>query len=149
VLALVLRGFLPLSRLSSVSERLVGVVLIGIGLAGLHRAFRHRARGGKEGGAPHVHASGRAAFGVGVIHGVAGTSHLVGVLPALALPRAADGIAYLAGFGGGTVAAMIVFSAIIGSVAHGFAERGTRFYLGWLRGCCVVAIVTGGIWLAG
>ncbi len=139
--ALVLRGVLPLDRLSSAGERLVGVMLIGIGLAGLLRAVGHRA--------PHVHAPGRAAFGVGVVHGVAGTSHLVGVLPALALPRAADGIAYLAGFGAGTVLAMIIFAQVVGRVARGFEGRGAGFYLGWLRGCCVLAIVTGGIWLAG
>jgi len=149
LLALALRGFLPLDRLSSGSERLVGVVLIGIGLAGLLRAFQQGVRDAQAAGPPHLHAPGRAAFGVGVVHGVAGTSHLLGVLPALALPRAVDGVAYLAGFGAGTVAAMIVFAAIVGSIARGFENKGERLYLGWLRGCSAVAIVTGGIWLAG
>jgi len=139
IAALLLRGVLPLDRLSSAGERLVGVVLIGIGLAGLYRAIGPRG--------PHVHAHGRAAFGVGVIHGIAGTSHLVGVLPALALPRAADGIAYLAGFGAGTVLAMVVFAQVVGQIARGCEGRGAGFYLGWLRSCCVLAIVTGGIWL--
>src|SRR3954451_10782344 len=39
LIALVLRGFLPIESLSSWSERLVGVVLIGVGLWGLRRAF--------------------------------------------------------------------------------------------------------------
>ncbi len=154
--AILLRGFLPLERLSSASERLVGVVLIGIGVMGLHRAMGLGARGAdtesaasaSASGGPHLHARGRTAFGVGVIHGVAGTSHLAGVLPALALPRAVDGVAYLGGFGVGTIAAMVLFAAVTGSIARGFGNRGAGFYLGWLRGCCAVAIVTGGIWLA-
>ena len=45
LIALVLRGFLPLDALSSWSERLVGVVLIGVGLWGLRRAFVGQAAG--------------------------------------------------------------------------------------------------------
>ena len=50
----------------------------------------------------HAHA----AFCMGILHGIAGSSHFLGVLPALALPttrRCRDGIA---AFGVGTVIAM-------------------------------------------
>jgi len=51
----------------------------------------------------HVHT--HAAFAVGILHGVAGSSHVFGVLPALALPPVSAAL-WLAGFGLGTIAGM-------------------------------------------
>src|SRR3954466_9147531 len=98
LIALLLRGFLPLDALSSWSERLVGVVLIGVGLWGLRRAFLARLP------APHVHEDspqgrpGRAAVMIGGLHGLAGSSHILGLLPALALPSRWASFAYVVGF---------------------------------------------------
>ena len=50
LLALWLRGWLPIEAVSSWSERAVGVVLIGIGLWGLHRALRRHVHSH-----PHAH----------------------------------------------------------------------------------------------
>src|SRR3954453_13823798 len=82
LVALVLRGFLPIESLSSWSGRLVGVVLIGVGLWGLRRAFLPKLP------APRVHGEddeeagkkrpGRAAVLIGGVHGLAGSSHIVG-----------------------------------------------------------------------
>jgi hypothetical protein len=76
-IAILLRDALPpIELISAWSERLVGGVLVGIGLWALFRSARTiqpRA---------HTHAS----FFVGVLHGIAGSSHFFGVLPALALP---------------------------------------------------------------
>src|SRR5687768_14257415 len=101
-LAVLLRGVLPSGALASVSgwsERVVGVVLIGIGIWGVRRALATRvhAHAHSHGGPRHVHVHvhgdatehdapaahvhTHAAFAVGVLHGVAGSSHLVGVLP--------------------------------------------------------------------
>ena len=43
---------------------------------------------------------------MGVLHGVAGTSHFLGVLPALAMPTRAAALVYIAAFGGGSILAM-------------------------------------------
>src|SRR5688572_6585599 len=89
VLAVLLRDLLPIESLSAWSERVVGVALIGIGLW----AFRHSLR---IGAATHVHGAvahdhvhvqrgprwirrmghAHAAFAMGVLHGVAGSSHV-------------------------------------------------------------------------
>jgi sulfite exporter TauE/SafE len=146
LLALALRGILPVEHLSSWSERLVGAVLIGVGLWGLRRAFAARL--------PHVHPGqsrrsqpGRAAVWIGSVHGLAGSSHILGLLPALALPSPAAGFAYVVGFGLGAVAAMTAFSSAFGLVAARLTARGPRAYQALLASFSAAAIVIGGYWL--
>jgi hypothetical protein len=141
LLALMLRSWLPIESLSSWSERMVGVVLIGIGLWGFHRAFRSRAQ-------THSHAHPRAAFGVGILHGLAGSSHFLGVLPALALPGLAASLGYLGGFGLGTVAAMSGFATVIGLIATRTQQRGPVATKWLLSACSTAALVVGIAWLS-
>lgn len=141
VVGLLLIGFrqlLPLDSLSMYSERLVGALLLAIGGWGLVRA---------SAGRPHVHTTGRASFGMGALHGVAGSSHLFGVLPALALPTHFAALSYLAGFGIGAILAMTAFSALVGAVALAAARRGVNVYRGLLYACSIAAVVVGGFWL--
>src|SRR5262249_36580265 len=98
LLAILLRDLLPpIAILSAWGERLVGVALIAIGIWAFRRSLRIEA-------APHVHGlhqhrhlhvqggprwarrlgHAHASFYMGVLHGVAGSSHFLGVLPALA-----------------------------------------------------------------
>ena len=51
---------------------------------------------------------------MGTIHGLAGSSHLFGVLPALAFSARADSVLYLCGFGVGAIAGMSAFAAGMG-----------------------------------
>lgn len=167
VLALLLRGLLPVDALSSWSERLVGVALIAVGIWGLRRAasiavhshahahdghthahlHAHLAGGrahAHEGAhAHHVHAS----FGVGVLHGLAGSSHVLGILPALALPTTAASVAYLLAYGVGTVAAMTSFSSAVGILARRARTQGPSLHRGLLCTCSSAAILVGGFWL--
>lgn len=146
LLALLLRGILPVESLSSWSERLVGVVLIGVGLWGLHRAFASRLP-------RHAHDEGRskrpgrAAVWIGGLHGLAGSSHLLGVLPALALPSSGAAVAYVAGFGLGSVAAMTAFASALGLVAARITARGGMAYQALLGAFSAASIVIGGYWL--
>jgi hypothetical protein len=141
LLALLLRGWLPLEWLSSWSERMVGIVLIGIGLWGFHRAFRARVH-------THSHAHPHAAFGVGILHGLAGSSHFLGVLPALALPGLAASLGYLGGFGIGTVAAMSGFATVIGLIATRTQHRGPVATRWLLSACSTFALLVGIAWLS-
>lgn len=147
LLALGLRGIFPVESVSSWSERLVGVMLIGLGLWGLHRAFASRlARHPHEHGAPGKR-PGRAAMWIGGLHGLAGSSHLLGVLPALALPSNTAAVAYVAGFGLGSVAAMTAFSSALGLVAARITARGGMGYQALLGSFSAASIVIGGYWL--
>ncbi|MEN8225604.1 MAG: sulfite exporter TauE/SafE family protein [Bacteroidota bacterium] len=64
------------------------------------------------------------ALGVGTLHGFAGISHLVLLLPTLALPSKADSVLYLSGFAAGTLAAMIIFAAILGYIGQRTSASG-------------------------
>jgi hypothetical protein len=168
LLALWLRGWLPVDALSSWSERAVGVVLIGIGLWGLHRALRQRLHSHPHAHGPlrhdhaHLHATPlvadaghrvarhthtHAAFLVGVLHGFAGSSHLIGVLPALALPGVAASVAYLGGYATGTVVAMTVFASGIGWLTTR-VTRGERTPRWLLSASSILALIVGAAWLA-
>ncbi len=98
LLLLAFRELLPVHALSAWSERLVGLAL-----------DRSSAYGGCGAPARRTnmhHAAVGASFGMGTLHGLAGSSHLFGVLPTLAFVSRADAGWYLAGFGAGAIAAM-------------------------------------------
>lgn len=174
VVGLLLLGFrelLPVQALSAWSERIVGAALIAVGLWALWQARRvhvHR----HDGGAPHVHdiahgvgiappthdqqhrsarlhghAHGGASFGMGLVHGLAGSSHLFGVLPSLAFAARRDAALYLGGFGIGAVAAMTAFAAVIGAVSAASASSGGTVRNTLLYVTATAAIVVGGVWL--
>jgi hypothetical protein len=173
LLLLLFRELLPIDLISAYSERLVGIALIGVGLWGAYRATRlqvHRHDHGavhahvktsdtapkaveheRQHRHPHLHghARTRASFAMGLLHGLAGTSHLFGVLPALALPTRIDAGMYLSGFGVGAVAAMTAFAALVGVVAGGAERRSLDAYRGMLYACSFSALLVGGFWLAG
>lgn len=90
----------------------------------------------------HVHAS----FCLGVLHGIAGSSHFLGVIPALALPTRMAAVTYIAAFGVATVAAMTAFAAVVSSAAR-WAQPNHRLHRLLLAAAALLAIVIGGIWL--
>jgi hypothetical protein len=168
------RELLPLEAISAYSERIVGVSLIAVGIWGGYRATRlrvHRHPGGavhahvkqhhgrtmaSEDHAaqhqhPHLHGhvQTQASFFMGALHGVAGSSHLFGVLPALALSTRLDAAAYLGGFGIGAIAAMSAFAALVGLIAQRAGRRNLGAHRGFLYACSISAVLVGGFWLIG
>ena len=160
VLAVLLRDVLPIDVISAWSERLVGAALIAVGLWALRRSSRmgstshthgvlsHRHLHVQEGPAwlrrlGHAHAS----FCLGVLHGIAGSSHFFGVLPALALPSLAASLTYIAAFGAGTVAAMTLFAAAVGTATvrlpHGRLPQRAM-----MVAAATLAIAVGSVWIA-
>jgi hypothetical protein len=163
-LALWLREYLPLERISAVSEQIVGVVLIGIGLWTLRIAFRNRlhvhshehdgrqhahmhVHGRDDHESPAAHEHSHAPFWVGILHGAAGSAHFLGVLPALALPTRAEAASYLTGYGAGTVLSMIAFAGILGTISAGAGARSGSLYKAILSGAGVAAVAVGAFWL--
>jgi len=166
LLSLWLRELIPVDLLSSWGERLVGVMLFGIGLWALHRALKHNihAHEHEHDGERHIHfhvhhrhedhhderahLHAHAAFGIGTLHGLAGSSHFLGVLPALAFPTRSEAIAYLIAFGLGTVLAMAGFSWGMGWLTARFTHRGPNVYRSLMGVCAVAAMLVGCFWLA-
>lgn len=139
VLLLLVRDQLPLEWISANSERLVGVALILVGAWGVWKASR-------AGFKPHAHSHAGASFGMGMLHGLAGSSHLFGVLPALAFATRGEAVLYLAGFGAGAVAGMSAFSAVMGVLSSKLSRRHSS---GLLYASSAAALVIGGFWLVG
>lgn len=160
VLAVVLRDLLPpIDAISAWSERIVGVALIAVGVWALRRSLRlrtashahgvvlHRHLHVQKGPAwlrrlGHVHAS----FCLGVLHGVAGSSHFFGVLPALALPSLTASLVYIAAFGAGTIVAMTGFAALVGIFTLRLPD-GTLPQRAMMVGAAMLAITVGTVWL--
>ena len=166
LLSLWLRDLIPVDLLSSWGERLVGVMLFGIGLWALRGALKHNVHTHEHehDGDRHVHfhthghkhAHDRenahhhthAAFGIGTLHGLAGSSHFLGVLPALAFPTKLQAASYLLAFGIGTVVAMAAFSWGMGLMAARFKIHGPKIYRNLMGTCAVAAMGVGCFWLA-
>ena len=157
VLAVLLRDALPpLDWISAWGERTVGGALIALGLWSLSHAARLRRTPHTHGALrhDHVHAQrgprwrrrlghGHASFAVGVLHGIAGSSHFFGVLPALALPTPAASFGYIAAFGIGTVAAMTAFAGAVGRIG---GQRAPLSHHRLMAGTGVAAILVGCVW---
>jgi hypothetical protein len=159
-LAVLLKTMLPsIEAISAWSERLVGAVLIGIGLWALRRSTNMGHTAHAHGAVSHDHLQVRsgpawmrrlghahASFFMGVLHGIAGSSHFFGVLPALALPSLSASLTYIAAFGVGTVMAMTAFAAAVGTssvrLRLGAAPQRTM-----MLAAGMLALVVGGVWL--
>ena len=161
-IAVLLRDVLPpIDLISAWSERIVGGALIAIGLWALRRSARIQVSQHTHGHLSHQHlhvAAGptwarrighaHTSFCLGVLHGVAGSSHFFGVLPALALPTRSAALLYIGAFGIGSVVAMTAFAAAIGS-ASARGGHSARLHRLMMTTAAVLAIVVGGVWLIG
>lgn len=168
LLSLWLRDALPVDLISSFGDRIVGVVLFGIGIWTLRRALKHNihTHEHEHHGQRHMHfhthhnhaphnapvaheRHTHAAFAIGTLHGLAGSSHLLGILPMLALPGKTEAVTYLICFGLGTVLAMAAFSFGMGYMAARCAANGVKLYKGLMTTCAIAAMIIGCVWFAG
>jgi hypothetical protein len=159
-LAVLLRELLPpLETISAWSERIVGAALIAVGLWAFGRSTRMRPSAHVHGAVAHRHihvqagpawlqrlGHAHASFCLGVLHGVAGSSHFFGVLPALALPSLTASLLYIAAFGVGTVAAMTGFAAAVG-VATVRLPDGALPQRAMMVTAAVLAMTVGAVWM--
>ena len=88
------------------------------------------------------------ALGIGIIHGFAGFSHLLALLPSLALPTMTATLIYISAFAAGTILTMILFAFILGLVAFRAVVRDKQIFLKWftLTGG-VLAVCVGILWI--
>lgn len=166
ILVFLLRELLPLDLLSQWSERFVGIVLIGIGIWGIRKALHthiHYHEHEHEGSLHahfHVHATeeihehfghahqhNHAPLGIGMLHGLAGSSHLLGILPALALPTRMASALYVIGFGIGAILAMMSFSWVLGKIVRRLLQWSQQAFQ-WIQiAFAGTAISVGMVWL--
>jgi len=146
LLSLTLRGVLPVDLISNWSDRIVGAMLIGIGLWAFRKAPGSQEQANQNSAIkhPHVHA----AFGIGALHGLAGSSHFLAILPSLALPSNTLAAVYLTGYGIGTVLAMTTFSSAMACLTRRFANLNFG-YRGLMIASAAVAVAVGCFWASG
>ena len=161
-LGILARSWVDVDAVSAWSEFIVGFALVVMGLWAWRRATRvvihaHAHDHGDEGHAHlHVHttdedhdsadahrAHSHAAFFVGLLHGAAGTGHLLGVLPSLALPPV-DAALYLGAYFIAAVASMAAFGVLLGVVA---AKRAPETIRRIMFGAASTALVVGVVWI--
>ncbi len=154
VLGLMLRSLVDFATWASWAEFLVGFMLLGVGLWAIVRARRfdtHVHTHDHDGGEhehPHAHITtglnhSHAAFGVGLLHGMAGSGHVFGVLPALALPTGLA-LVYLGSY---LVAAVLAMGGFAYSLGFLVRRAGPAWVRRIMYGSGVGAIVIGAIWI--
>ena len=124
-----LKDLIPVEKISGYSEKFVGFMLIAIGIWAIYRI-----RKPKKLTYPHIHddsihihpAENEAhshseikpsnvllSFGIGIIHGFAGVSHFLLMLPVLGYQSKWQSVQYMLGFAIGIVAAMVIYVSIL------------------------------------
>ena len=134
-LAFAVRGALNVDLFSTYMEAAVGISIMVIGLSGIAEArewSREHVDGPTASNAHHDldvileterEQSVPSTLITGVLHGCTGTGHLLGVMPALAMPSWLCASAYLTSFGFGTMVAMSLFTAVVGEASAQLSTR--------------------------
>ena len=136
-------------RWDAAGEAVVGAMLVGLGIWALvsaRRMRRHAAGHQTTDADDHGHDH-HGITVVGFLHGLAGTSAAVALVPVTMLDRTSAGIGYLAAFGIGVTAAMTLFAMVAAVAVRRAAERSDL----WGRRAAALvgsaAMITGALWI--
>ncbi len=177
ILFIYFREYIPVELISQNSEKLVGVMLIMIGVWAFYRLWKmnrdvnhkhehihistegdsyiHKHTHSHQESAEHAHTHKQknnqtywAALTIGILHGLAGVSHFLGILPTLAFKTSFQSGLYLVGFSTGTIVAMVTFSVILGSLSSLAEEHNKEKISKWINGVAgVFALFIGVLWI--
>ncbi|WP_320674986.1 hydantoin utilization protein A [Prochlorococcus sp. MIT 1341] len=164
LIAILAKDLVQIQRMSTLAEFSVGIALLIIGALAIRTSLglvihshkhKHKHKNANEYGHNHdhihLHFRGRkrhkrhthAATGLGLLHGLAGTSHLLAVIPALALPPIGAGF-YIAAYLFGSIATM---GAFVGVISFATLKVGSRL-LPLIFGCAGgLSVAMGVVWL--
>ncbi len=158
MLGILAKDLINIELMSSYSEFLVGISLLIVGFSAIRTSLRvnihtHQHMHGEETQHKHFHfhslgnklhrSHTHAATGLGVLHGFAGASHLVAIIPALALPLF-GAVAYLIAYLLGSVFAM---GCVVLGISFAANKANKMFYPFLMRSIGGLSIVTGIFWL--
>jgi len=175
LLFILFKELLPVDWISRQSDKVIGLLLIAIGSWAIIRTYLKHSHGNlahahfhtKPFFYTHIHRHSHdestthehehtgtikqnafTALFIGIIHGVAGFSHLFVLLPSLALPSVWDSVIYITAFAAGTILTMILFAFFLGLVAFRSVVRERQVFLKWFTFCGgFLAISIGIVWL--
>ncbi len=158
ILGILAKDLINIEMMSSYAEFLVGISLLVVGVLAIRTSLRvnihmHQHMHGEE--TPHKHfhfhslgnklhgSHTHAATGLGVLHGFAGASHLVAIIPALALPFV-GALAYLFAYLLGSVFAM---GCVVLGISFAVNKANKMFYPFLMRSIGGLSIAIGIFWL--
>jgi len=134
---------IPVEYISVNSEKFVGFMLVGIGIWAFYRARKNKSKLVY----PHVHQTENEtfihihknegkhyhqqkqehnifmSFFIGIIHGFAGISHFILMLPVLGYTSKIDSVLYMIGFAVGIVTAMVLYVSLLYKFSKNFTEK--------------------------
>ena len=165
VLGLVAGSWIDIEVMSAWAEFIVGFALVLVGLWAFKRALKivvhahAHDHGSNDEEEPHSHfhvhpsdadhneaahkGHSHAAFAVGLFHGAAGTGHLLGVLPSLALPTT-EAVIYLTAYLAAAILSMAGFGALLGGIIR---RQGVRRLRQTMIGIAGLAVAIGVAWI--
>jgi len=172
--ALLLTGVHWPARYDTAGEALVGVMLVGLGVWALRSSrklhlhppaehgdhahlhvhgvpSRDPVRSGHDHPHPHPHDHGHHGHGitlVGLLHGLAGSSAVVALVPVTLVQRWQVGLAYLVAFGVGVTAGMMLYASVA-AVAMARATGGSLLWARRMTGLVGLAGIAVGLWWVG
>ena len=136
-LAIFIKDITPLNKFSNIAEFLVGISLLIVGVFAIKNSFQlsiHSHSHKHENGFAHRHyhfhtkeqknnnKHSHALTGLGLLHGIAGGSHFLAVLPALALPMISACL-YLMSYLIGSLISMNLFTCFISFTALNVGQK--------------------------
>ncbi len=127
IIAIFIRDIVPLEKFSSLAELLVGVSLLFIGVIAIRNSTKfgiHSHQHEHKNGISHKHFhyhktkklhnnNSHALTGLGLLHGIAGGSHLVPLIFVITIPDLQGAILYLFSYLTGSVVIMSLFTYLI------------------------------------
>jgi len=137
VLAIFIKDITPLNKFSNIAELLVGISLLFVGVFAIKNSFQlsiHIHSHKHENGIAHRHyhfhikeqknnnKHSHALTGIGLIHGIAGGSHFLAILPALALSLT-NACAYLISYLIGSLISMNLFTCLISFTTLNISQK--------------------------
>ncbi len=158
ILGILAKDLINIELMSSYAEFLVGISLLIVGLLAIRTSLKvnihmHQHMHGEEKPHKHFHfhslgnklhrSHSHTATGLGVLHGFAGASHLVAIIPALALPLL-GALFYLFAYLLGSVFAM---GCVVLGISFAANKANKMFYPFLMRSIGGLSIATGIFWL--
>lgn len=166
------KELIPFEDISAYSEQMVGIILLALGVWIFIKIFRKEKRHAHphfhvDEAQPYVHihehhhheeknhehkhpkkARKGLSFSIGFVHGLAGVSHLILLLPVLSFQTSLGSLAYILGFGIGSILAMVLYAFIVGVLAKKVdPEHYPRLNISIRFAAGVFALVVGLFWL--
>ena len=147
-LAIFIKDITPLSKLSNIAEFLVGISLLIVGVFAIKNSFQlsmHSHSHKHENGITHHHfhfhikepkktnKHSHALTGLGLLHGIAGGSHFLAVLPALALPLT-SACFYLISYLIGSLISMNLFTCLISFTTFNASQKLIKKFIAFAGG---------------